>query len=129
MDSFIYALVMVPALRELLPRSGIAAFGQTKDPPAQFQRRLRFRQWRLLERHRLVTRDAQGRFVLGPRIAELATAAGEGGRILGVTAAQDGRVAIEVPPSAGSRSSCTTSGAAGGIAPASPKVGKNRIYG
>jgi MFS family permease len=25
MDSFIYALVMVPALRELLPRSGIAA--------------------------------------------------------------------------------------------------------
>ena len=24
MDSFIYALVMVPALRELLPRSGIA---------------------------------------------------------------------------------------------------------
>jgi DNA-binding IclR family transcriptional regulator len=30
-----------------------------------------------LERHRLVTRDSQGRFVLGPRIAELATAAGE----------------------------------------------------
>lgn len=30
-----------------------------------------------LERHRLITRDAQGRFVLGPRIAELATAAGE----------------------------------------------------
>ena len=25
MDSFIYALVMVPALRELLPRSGIPA--------------------------------------------------------------------------------------------------------
>ena len=25
MDSFIYALVLVPALRELLPRSGIAA--------------------------------------------------------------------------------------------------------
>src|SRR5581483_5159489 len=25
MDSFIYALVMVPALRELLPRSGLAA--------------------------------------------------------------------------------------------------------
>ncbi len=30
-----------------------------------------------LERHRLVARDAQGRFTLGPRIAELATAAGE----------------------------------------------------
>ncbi len=30
-----------------------------------------------LERHRLVTRDSQGRFVLGPRIAELAAAAGE----------------------------------------------------
>jgi DNA-binding IclR family transcriptional regulator len=30
-----------------------------------------------LEHHRLVARDAQGRFVLGPRMAELATAAGE----------------------------------------------------
>ncbi len=30
-----------------------------------------------LERHRLLARDAQGRFVLGPRIAELASAAGE----------------------------------------------------
>jgi len=30
-----------------------------------------------LERHRLLARDAQGRFILGPRIAELATAAGE----------------------------------------------------
>jgi len=30
-----------------------------------------------LERHRLLTRDSQGRFVLGPRITELATAAGE----------------------------------------------------
>jgi len=30
-----------------------------------------------LERHRLVSRDPQGRFVLGPRLAELATAAGE----------------------------------------------------
>jgi len=30
-----------------------------------------------LEHHRLVTRDAQGRFVLGPRITELAAAAGE----------------------------------------------------
>ena len=30
-----------------------------------------------LERHRLLARDPQGRFVLGPRIAELATAAGE----------------------------------------------------
>jgi DNA-binding IclR family transcriptional regulator len=30
-----------------------------------------------LERHRLLARDSQGRFVLGPRIAELATAAGE----------------------------------------------------
>ena len=30
-----------------------------------------------LERHRLLARDGQGRFVLGPRIAELATAAGE----------------------------------------------------
>jgi DNA-binding IclR family transcriptional regulator len=30
-----------------------------------------------LERHRLLARDTQGRFVLGPRIAELATAAGE----------------------------------------------------
>ena len=30
-----------------------------------------------LERHRLVARDGQGRFTLGPRLAELATAAGE----------------------------------------------------
>jgi DNA-binding IclR family transcriptional regulator len=30
-----------------------------------------------LEHHRLVGRDLQGRFVLGPRLAELATAAGE----------------------------------------------------
>ena len=30
-----------------------------------------------LETHRLLTRDAQGRFVLGPRIGELASAAGE----------------------------------------------------
>src|SRR5688500_20180236 len=30
-----------------------------------------------LEHHRLVTRDLQGRFVLGPRLAELAAAAGE----------------------------------------------------
>jgi DNA-binding IclR family transcriptional regulator len=30
-----------------------------------------------LERYRLVARDTQGRFILGPRIAELATAAGE----------------------------------------------------
>ncbi len=30
-----------------------------------------------LERHRLLARDGQGRFILGPRIAELATAAGE----------------------------------------------------
>ncbi len=30
-----------------------------------------------LERHRLLARDAQGRFILGPRIAELAAAAGE----------------------------------------------------
>ncbi len=30
-----------------------------------------------LEHHRFVTRDARGRFVLGPRIAELAAAAGE----------------------------------------------------
>src|SRR5512138_520163 len=30
-----------------------------------------------LEHHRLVARDMQGRFVLGPRLAELSTAAGE----------------------------------------------------
>src|ERR1700724_3634944 len=30
-----------------------------------------------LERHRLLARDAQGRFILGPRVAELAAAAGE----------------------------------------------------
>jgi DNA-binding IclR family transcriptional regulator len=30
-----------------------------------------------LEKHRLLARDSRGRFVLGPRIAELATAAGE----------------------------------------------------
>ncbi|MFD7671913.1 IclR family transcriptional regulator [Streptomyces anulatus] len=30
-----------------------------------------------LERHRLVARDARGRFVLGPRLAELSAAAGE----------------------------------------------------
>src|ERR1700678_4630613 len=36
-----------------------------------------------LERHRLVSRDSRGRFILGPRIAELAAAAGED-RLLGV---------------------------------------------
>src|SRR5262245_60520194 len=30
-----------------------------------------------LERHRVLTRDSQGRFVLGPRLTELAAAAGE----------------------------------------------------
>src|ERR1700722_11081949 len=30
-----------------------------------------------LEHHRLLARDVQGRFVLGPRVAELASAAGE----------------------------------------------------
>ena len=30
-----------------------------------------------LEFHRLVARDSQGRFVLGPRLSELASAAGE----------------------------------------------------
>ena len=30
-----------------------------------------------LEHHRLLARDVQGRFILGPRIAELASAAGE----------------------------------------------------
>ncbi len=30
-----------------------------------------------LEHHRLVSRDMQGRFVLGPRLGELASAAGE----------------------------------------------------
>ena len=30
-----------------------------------------------LEAHRMLTRDAEGRFILGPRIAELAAAAGE----------------------------------------------------
>ncbi|HEY5050100.1 MAG TPA: helix-turn-helix domain-containing protein, partial [Acidothermaceae bacterium] len=30
-----------------------------------------------LERHRLVARDSEGRFVLGPRLGELATAGGE----------------------------------------------------
>ena len=38
-----------------------------------------------LERHRLLARDGQGRFVLGPRIAELATAAGED-RLLAIAA-------------------------------------------
>jgi len=37
-----------------------------------------------LEHHRFVARDAQGRFVLGPRIAELAAAAGED-RLLSVS--------------------------------------------
>jgi DNA-binding IclR family transcriptional regulator len=37
-----------------------------------------------LEHHRLVHRDAQGRFILGPRLAELAAAAGED-RLLAVT--------------------------------------------
>src|SRR6201992_1080798 len=35
-----------------------------------------------LEHHRLLARDVQGRFVLGPRVAELASAAGED-RVLG----------------------------------------------
>src|SRR5271170_7313550 len=30
-----------------------------------------------LEHHRLLARDVQGRFILGPRVAELASAAGE----------------------------------------------------
>ena len=37
-----------------------------------------------LEHHRLVHRDAQGRFILGPRLGELAAAAGED-RLLAVT--------------------------------------------
>lgn len=37
-----------------------------------------------LERHRLLARDGRGRFVLGPRIGELATAAGED-RLLAVS--------------------------------------------
>jgi DNA-binding IclR family transcriptional regulator len=37
-----------------------------------------------LEHHRLVTRDLQGRFVLGPRLGELAAAAGED-RLLGAS--------------------------------------------
>jgi len=39
-----------------------------------------------LEHHRLVTRDVQGRFVLGPRVGELAAAAGED-RLLAAAAA------------------------------------------
>ena len=41
-----------------------------------------------LEHHRLVARDMQGRFVLGPRLAELSAAAGEdgsGGRLRDIT--------------------------------------------
>jgi DNA-binding IclR family transcriptional regulator len=38
-----------------------------------------------LEHHRIVTRDTQGRFVLGPRLSELSTAAGED-RLLAVAA-------------------------------------------
>src|SRR6202451_993496 len=37
-----------------------------------------------LEHHRLLARDVQGRFVLGPRVAELASAAGED-RLLAVS--------------------------------------------
>ncbi|MEY9872508.1 DNA-binding IclR family transcriptional regulator [Streptacidiphilus sp. MAP12-33] len=37
-----------------------------------------------LERHRMVARDLQGRFVLGPRLGELSAAAGED-RLLGVS--------------------------------------------
>src|ERR1700742_5272274 len=36
-----------------------------------------------LEHHRLLARDVQGRFILGPRVAELASAAGAG-RLLAV---------------------------------------------
>src|ERR1700760_2019434 len=35
-----------------------------------------------LEHHRLLARDVQGRFILGPRVGELASAAG-GGRAVG----------------------------------------------
>lgn len=38
-----------------------------------------------LEHHRIVSRDTQGRFVLGPRLSELSTAAGED-RLLAVAA-------------------------------------------
>src|ERR1700744_2217035 len=37
-----------------------------------------------LEHHRLLARDVQGRFILGPRVAELASAAGED-RLLAVS--------------------------------------------
>jgi DNA-binding IclR family transcriptional regulator len=52
-----------------------------------------------LEHHRLVGRDIQGRFVLGPRLAELAAAAGEdrllasAGPVLGVLREQTGESA------------------------------------
>ena len=36
-----------------------------------------------LEHHRLVSRDLQGRFILGPRLGELASAAGEDRRRAG----------------------------------------------
>ncbi|MGW8604548.1 IclR family transcriptional regulator [Streptomyces sp. NPDC055893] len=42
-----------------------------------FPRATAYRLTIALERHRLVARDARGRFVLGPRLAELAAAAGE----------------------------------------------------
>src|ERR1700723_4800353 len=44
-----------------------------------------------LEHHRLLARDGQGRFVLGPRVAELASSAGED-RLLAV--AQPGLIQL-----------------------------------
>src|SRR3954467_11144572 len=52
------------ALAELVARSGLAR------PTA-------YRLAVALEHHRLVARDPQGRFALGPRLAELSVAAGE----------------------------------------------------
>src|SRR6201981_2959801 len=44
-----------------------------------------------LESHRILARDAQGRFVLGPRIGELAAAAGED-RLLAIAQPIPGQV-------------------------------------
>ena len=62
-----------------------------------------------LEHHRLLARDVQGRFILGPRVAELASAAGED-RLLAV--AQP--VLIQLRDVTGESAQLYRSGAAGG---------------
>lgn len=57
--------------------AGRALWHNWSRPPGGLARPTAHRLAVALEHHRLVSRDLQGRFILGPRLAELASAAGE----------------------------------------------------